>query len=62
MRYTYFGDRHTRPDLRGAQCDPVRRPDGKVVRGRNRNALVRLASGELVVAAGRFLRLNRREG
>ncbi|HLT46283.1 MAG TPA: hypothetical protein VK002_03570 [Rubricoccaceae bacterium] len=39
MRYVFLGDRLTRPDLAGRPCDPVRRPDGRVVRGHNRNAL-----------------------
>lgn len=40
MRYTYRGDRITDPGLRDIQCDPVRRADGKCVRGRNGNMLV----------------------
>lgn len=31
LRYTYLGDKLTRPDLRGMQYDPVRRADGKCV-------------------------------
>jgi hypothetical protein len=27
MRYTYLGDKLTRPGLKGAQCDPIRRPE-----------------------------------
>ena len=28
MRYTFLGDKLTRDDLRGMQCDPVKRPEG----------------------------------
>ena len=31
MRYTYLGSRDTDPALKGMQCDPVRRPDGKCI-------------------------------
>lgn len=58
MRYTYHGDKLTRLDLRGVQCDPARRPDGKVIRGRNRNSLVVLDCGTRVVVPGRHLRVN----
>lgn len=66
MRYVYLGDAYTRPELRGAPCDPVSGPSrsktgrGRVVviRGRNRNQLVRFADGTQVVVAGRFLRLS----
>lgn len=58
-RYTYLGDRQTRGELRGAQCDPVRRLDGKCVVGRAMaTALVRLPDGRLAVVARRRLRLN----
>ena len=55
-RYVYLGDRLTAPSLRGAPCDPVRRPDGKVVVGRGK-ALVRFADGRAVVVLRRRLRL-----
>ncbi len=32
--YRYLGDRFTRPELKGALCTAVRRPDGKCIRGR----------------------------
>ena len=57
MRYIYLGDRLTRSDLHGQPCDPVLRKDGRVVRGRNRNQLVRFADGMACVVAGRRLRL-----
>lgn len=59
MRYTYRGDRLTSAALRGLQCDPVRRADGKCVRGRNGNMLVVDAQGRRCVVLGRQLRINR---
>lgn len=57
-RYVYLGDRLTRQELRGALCDPVRRPDGKcVVSTRMAAALVRFADGTQAVVARRRLRL-----
>jgi hypothetical protein len=64
MRYRYLGDRFNRiyaglpgdPALADAECDPVRR-NGRVIRGANRNQLVRVAGGRLVVVLGRRLRL-----
>ncbi len=57
MRYVFLGDRLSRPDLAGRPCDPVRHPDGRVVRGRNRNALVVFDTGEVAVVPGGRLRL-----
>lgn len=59
MRYTYLGDKLTRGELKGAQCDPERRSDGRVIRGRNRNQLVRMSDGTRHVVVGRRLRVNR---
>jgi hypothetical protein len=60
MRYTYLGDRHTRDDLKGMQCDPVRRGDGRcIVSVRMATALVVDRSGRRHVVARRRLRLNR---
>ena len=60
MRYTYLGDRQTRPDLRGRPCDPVRRPDGKCVVSRKlASALVVFEGGEHHVVARRRLRVRR---
>ena len=57
MRYVFLGDRLTRPGLAGRPCDPVRRPDGRVVRGRNRNALVVFdTGGHLLVGHGEELK------
>lgn len=54
--YTYRGDRWTMDWLRGRKCEAVRRSDGKCIRGRNGNMLVRFTSGETVVVLGRQLR------
>ena len=60
-RYTYLGDRSTRPDLRGLQCDPVRRADGRcVVSTRMAAALVVDVEGRRHVVARRRLRLNKK--
>ena len=56
MTYRYRGDRWTRPDLKGAGCAAVRRLDGRCVRGRNGNMLVRFSTGLVVVVLGRQLR------
>lgn len=59
MRYTYLGDDLTDPILRGAQCDPVRRPDGRcVVNVALASALVQFADGSRGVVKRRRLRLN----
>lgn len=39
--YTYLGDKLTDPELKGKICTAIFHPDGKVVRGRNRNQLVK---------------------
>lgn len=56
--YTYRGDRLTDPALRGMQCDPVRRADGKCIRGRNGNMLIVDEQGNRYVIPGRQLRRN----
>lgn len=60
MRYTYIGDKITDDKLRGMQCDPVRRVDGKcVVSVKMASALVVDASGKRHVVMRRRLRLNK---
>lgn len=69
MRYTYRGDKLTDPVLKGMQCDPVRRADGKCVRARPYRVngktvsmdtmLVVDASSRRHVVIGRQLRINR---
>lgn len=55
-RYTYLGDRMTDPALKGATCSAVLREDGKCIRGRNGNMLVRFDNGLEHVVIGRLLR------
>lgn len=62
MRYTYLGDKWTIPALKGMQCDPVRRADGKCVVSvamATATALVVDAHGNRYVVARRRLRLNK---
>ena len=60
MRYTYLGGLDTDEALRGMQCDPVRRPDGKcIVSTKLATALVVDASGRKHVVLRRRLRLNK---
>lgn len=62
MRYTFLGDKLTRPDLRGMQCDPVRRADGKcIVSTKMATALVIDAGGNRYVVPRRRLRLNKKD-
>lgn len=61
MRYTYLGDRLTRSDLKGLQCDPVRDERGKcIVSVKMASALVVDASGTKHVVKRRRLRLNKK--
>lgn len=60
MRYTYLGDRQTDEALRGMQCDPARRSDGKcVVSQKMATALVVDDAGRRYVVLRRRLRVNR---
>ena len=56
MSYRYLGDGMTDQALRGARCEAVRRPDGKCIRGRNGNMLVRFDDVRRVVVLARHLR------
>lgn len=59
MRYTYLGGKDTDEALRGMQCNPVRRPDGKcIVNIKMATALVIDVSGKKHVVLRRRLRLN----
>ena len=63
MRYTYLGDGLTVSHLRGLQCNPVRRPDGRcVVSVRFATALVVDGKGNRYVVKRRRLRLNNKPG
>lgn len=54
--YKYLGDRLTDPKFKGQQCEAVRNVNGKCIRGKNSNMLVRFTSGETVVILARLLR------
>ena len=56
--YIYHGDKMTSPEFKKQKCIAVRRVyDGKCIRGRNGNFLVRfIDSGKMVVVLGRLLR------
>lgn len=56
MRYVYLGDRMTAPELKNALCDPVRREDGRCIRGRG-SQLVQFADGSRRVVIARRLRV-----
>lgn len=59
MRYTYQGDWMTTPELKGLQCDPVRKPNGKcVISFKMQTALVVDEQGVKYVVLRRLLRLN----
>ena len=59
MRYTYIGDRLTRSDLIGLQCDPVKDARDKcIVSQKMASALVVDAGGNKYVVLRRRLRLN----
>lgn len=58
MRYVYLGDSLTRPELKGMQCDPVRRADGKcIVNKELATAMVVDEQGRKHVVKRRGLRL-----
>lgn len=60
MRYTYLGDKMTPATLKGMQCDPCRRADGKcIVSVKMATALVVDAHGIKHVVLRRRLRVNR---
>ena len=56
MTYKYLGDRLTRPELKGALCDAIKRPDGKCIRGRNGAMRVQFEDGTTATVIGRLLR------
>lgn len=55
VMYTYLGDRHTSPSLKGKPCIAVRNEKGKCIRGRNGSMLVEF-EGKKVVVVARLLR------
>ena len=60
MRYTYLGDKWTRPELIGLQCDPVRDTRDKcIVSVKMASALVIDEAGNRQVVLRRRLRVNK---
>jgi hypothetical protein len=53
--YKYLGDKHTRQELRNNLCTSVKL-NGKCIRGKNSNMLVKFQNGEKVVILARRLR------
>lgn len=56
MDYIYYGDKLTDPSLRKQLCYAVRNQDGKCIRGKNSNMLVKFQSGITHVIMARLLR------
>lgn len=54
--YIYHGDKLTDPTLKKAICHPVRRDDGKCIRGKNGSMLVHFPGHGDAVVIGRLLR------
>lgn len=54
--YKYLGDKLTDINLKGETCEAVRRQNGKCIRGRNGNMLVKFENGKIAVVIGRRLR------
>ena len=54
--YKYLGDRMTDPKYKNQECDAVKRPDGKCIRGKNGSMLVKFLNGDVVNVIGRLLR------
>ena len=57
MRYTYLGDKLTDTKLKGMQCDPIKRGDGKCIRSKMSTMLVTDGSKMYNILARR-LRIN----
>jgi hypothetical protein len=55
MKYIYLGDRLTDEKLKDKKCESVLRQNGKCIRGKNGNMLVKFETGNVVVIA-RLLR------
>ncbi len=55
-KYKYLGDRLTDKKYKGANCSAVMRSNGKCIRGKNGNMLVKFETGEIVNVVGRLLR------
>lgn len=59
MRYTFLGDRATRKELRGMQCDLIRNEEGRcIISTKFATAAVLDAEGRFFIVPRRRLRLN----
>ena len=56
--YTYLGDKLTRPELKGAQCNAVRDERGKCIRDKLGKMFVEFEGGDRHAVIGRMLRKN----
>ncbi len=54
--YMYLGDKLTDAKYKGNNCLAVRRNDGKCIRGKNGNMLVKFTTGQTVNVVARLLR------
>ena len=59
MRYTYRGDKLTDSKIKGMQCNPVKRADGKCVTSKMATMLVVDEQGNRHVVLRRQLRVNK---
>lgn len=57
VRYIYLGDKLTRPELVGMECDPVRDICGVCIVGRMGSAMVKDKEGNRYIVLRRRLRL-----
>jgi hypothetical protein len=49
--YIYRGDKSTLLQLKGMECNAIRRKDGKCIRGKNGNMLVEMNGRKMIVVA-----------
>jgi len=56
MEYIYLGDKLTDSGFKRMGCNAVRFENGKCIRGRNGNMLVRFESGQIVNVIAKLLR------
>lgn len=56
MPYIYRGDKLTDPELKGKECEAVRRPDGKCITAGKKVGMLVTFEGKKVVVNRRLLR------
>lgn len=59
MRYTYIGDKLTRPEMKGAALSPVRQANGRCIVSRMGTMLVQDRRGGRHIVLRRRLRVNK---